>query len=633
MADWKEKYFSSLEILEDKEKEWNETDQLLRRCLSRITLSADGQDKKLDSLLERLRNSVRQEKNLTRIQNTVDAIVETATELAESKSQKLGVQQVLLAILKNISFPDKYSNDVKRIQKKIEYANENRDPVELIENLASLLSEIIKELEESASEKKEKKGLFSSLFGKASDADVEEKEIDTDTEKEASVERAETSAVSKENKHPENKASISDVDEALVLVRDVLTDYLRQLKLPKTDVANLDKLRKRVQAINARGELKKLVFDMAALTSPADSDKKADAGLSEEEHSFEINEVLIQLLERMDLPVELNERVEVLKLKWQDGVADDKIIDALEDIAELVIEIRTRIEREKNEIQLFLQQVTDRLLELDKHIQEDNELTGSIFEENKTFGEDVDGQVSNIRSDVQDATDLAELKLSIYEKLEVITGHVEGFRGKEEQRKAAMQERVEILNKKVTALESESNELREKIVEEQKQSMLDALTKIPNRLAWNERIEQEYSRWRRYKSPLVIVVWDVDDFKKINDTYGHKAGDKVLATIANVLNDQIRDTDFLARFGGEEFVVLFTETTLDDAGAVMEKLRKGIEECQFHHGEEAVKITVSGGFTEFQGEDTIETAFERADQFMYKAKKSGKNRCMSDKDK
>ncbi|MCK4708293.1 MAG: hypothetical protein KAU21_06730, partial [Gammaproteobacteria bacterium] len=355
-------------------------------------------------------------------------------EIAESKPQSLSVQQVLLAVLKNISFPDKYSSAVKRIKKKIEYAKEDRDPLELIDNLASLLSEIVEESEETTSTGKEKKGLFSGLFGKADKAsEVEEPAVSAD--------KTESASVRIEVKAADTRSGISDVDEAMVLVRDVLTDYLRQLQMPKNKAVNLDKLRKRVQAINARGELKQLAFDMAQLTKSVISEQgqEGDAETQEDEHSFEVNEILIQLLERMDLPVELNERVDVLKLKWQGGVADDQIVDALEDIAELVIEIRTRIDREKNEIQLFLQQITDRLLELDKHIQEDTELTASIFEENKTFGEDVDGQVKNIRSDVQDATDLAKLKLSIYEKLEVISDHVENFRGKEEQRKVAMQ--------------------------------------------------------------------------------------------------------------------------------------------------------------------------------------------------
>ncbi|WP_126452169.1 sensor domain-containing diguanylate cyclase [Sulfuriflexus mobilis] len=633
MADWKEKYFASLENLEEKEKGWHETDQLLRRCLSRITLSADGQDKKLDDLLERLRNSVRNEKNLSRIQNTVDAIIETAAEIADSKPKKITVPQVLLEILKKIEFPKKFANDVKRVRKKIEYANENRDPAELIDSLVSLLSEIIEEAEDSAGVEKEKKGLFSGLFGKGDKAPIEEKQPDVGVAKSEEV-NSEVNSEVKQAKQADIKPGTSDVDEALVLVRDVLTDYLRQIQVLEPDAASMGKVRLRVQSISARGELKQLVADMAKIIKPANPEhgQEDSAGNSEEKHGFEINEILIQLLERMGLPVELNERVEALKLKWQDGVSEDQIVDALEDIAELVIEIRTRIEREKNEIQLFLQQVTDRLLELDKHIQEDTALSAGIFEENKSFGEAVDGQVKNIRSDVQDATDLAKLKLSIYEKLEIINGHVEGFRGKEEQRKEAMQARVEALTKKVSELEGESSQLREKIVEEKQQSMLDALTRIPNRLAWNERITLEYNRWRRYKSPLVIAVWDVDDFKKINDTYGHKAGDKVLMTISNVFKDQVRETDFLARFGGEEFVVLLTETSLNDSVAVMEKLRKAIEGCQFHHGEKAVKITVSGGFTEFKGDDTEESAFERADQFMYQAKRSGKNRCISDND-
>jgi diguanylate cyclase len=477
-----------------------------------------------------------------------------------------------------------------------------------------------------ASESREKKGLLSSLFGSNREAATEKRLSDTDTDRKTATSDVEE----------------KEVDEALVLVRDVLTDFLRQVQMPVSNAAEMDKIRQRVHRIDARGELKQLLHDLARLLKPAATEAVAEksqeditgesAISTETGHGFEINEILIQLLERMDLPEELNERVDELKDKWQKGVTEDQIVDALEAIAELVIEIRSRIEREKNEFQLFLRQVTDRLLELDKHIREDVELRDSIFEENRTFGEAVDGQVKQIHNDVQDATDLAELKLSIYEKLETISRYVEGFRVKEDQRKEDMQARVDELTLKVSELEGESSQLREKIVEEQQQAMRDALTRVPNRLAWDERVTQEFGRWRRYRSPLVLVVWDVDDFKKVNDTYGHKAGDKVLVTIANVLNDQIRETDFLARFGGEEFVLLLTETTLEDSLAVVEKLRKAIEDCQFHHGDKAVLITVSGGFTEFKDEDTVETAFERADQFLYKAKRSGKNRCMSDND-
>ncbi|MDT8404813.1 diguanylate cyclase [Sulfuriflexus sp.] len=625
MADWKEKYFASLESLEDKEKEWQETDQLLRRCLSRITLAADGQDKRLDDLLERLRNSVRREKNMTRIQNTVDAIVEMATGIAENKTHQPGVQEVLLDILQKIDFPKSFAADVKRLRKKIEYASAGRDPAELTDNLIDLLADMLAAEELATGNGSEKKGLLSNLFGARRNSATEEIVPE--------VMAARITAA--------GAATLNEVDEALVLVRDVLSDFLRQLQMPGSQADAVARIRQRVQGINARGELKQLMHDLALVVKPAaesrtEQDKAGIAAGSlpvKTVHGFEINEILIQLLERMGLPEELNERVEALKSKWLPGVPEDQIVDALEAIAELVIEIRSRIEREKNEIQLFLKHVTDRLLELDKHIQEDTTLRESIFTENQIFGEAVDGQVQQIQIEVHDATDLADLKLSIYEKLETITRHVEGFRGKEEERKEAMAARIEVLTRKVSDLEGESCQLREKVVEEQQQALRDALTRIPNRLAWDERIALEYGRWRRYNTPLVLVVWDVDDFKKINDTYGHKAGDKVLVTIATVLHDQIRETDFLARFGGEEFVLLLTETTLEAAVAVVEKLRKAIEDCHFHHGDKEVKITVSGGFTAFEGEDTIDTAFERADQFMYKAKRDGKNHCISDLNK
>ena len=100
-------------------------------------------------------------------------------------------------------------------------------------------------------------------------------------------------------------------------------------------------------------------------------------------------------------------------------------------------------------------------------------------------------------------------------------------------------------------------------------------------MAYNERIETEIARYKRYQSPLTLLIWDVDKFKSVNDTYGHAAGDKVLKVIAKLLSSNIRETDFLARFGGEEFVVLMPETEITAAKDVAEKLRETIENSEF----------------------------------------------------
>jgi diguanylate cyclase len=121
------------------------------------------------------------------------------------------------------------------------------------------------------------------------------------------------------------------------------------------------------------------------------------------------------------------------------------------------------------------------------------------------------------------------------------------------------------------------------------------------------------------------MVCDVDLFKRINDAYGHLAGDKVLKIIANSLQRNLRSTDFIARFGGEEFVALMPETSTSEAKIVAEKMRINIEESPFNFKKEPVQITVSFGISEFAEGETAAEVFSRADKALYKAKENGRN--------
>ena len=129
-----------------------------------------------------------------------------------------------------------------------------------------------------------------------------------------------------------------------------------------------------------------------------------------------------------------------------------------------------------------------------------------------------------------------------------------------------------------------------------------------------------------------MAVWDIDKFKNVNDTYGHQAGDRVLTVVAKLLSQQIRETDFVARFGGEEFVLLMPETPLDQARKVADNLRNSIEACEFHFKDQRVPVTISCGLAEFNDGDKAETVFDRADRALYKAKHSGRNRCCTEQD-
>jgi diguanylate cyclase len=158
---------------------------------------------------------------------------------------------------------------------------------------------------------------------------------------------------------------------------------------------------------------------------------------------------------------------------------------------------------------------------------------------------------------------------------------------------------------------------------------MDPVTGLANRAAYDERIKDEYNRWRRFNSPLILMVWDLDDFKLVNDRFGHQAGDKALRVIGQILQKRLRQTDFVGRYGGEEFCVLLSGTPLDEAATVAEQIRKTVEESGFHSGNKPITLTISCGYTEFREGDTPDSAFSRADSALYKAKGEGKNRCIS----
>ncbi|MEQ8938796.1 MAG: GGDEF domain-containing protein, partial [Gammaproteobacteria bacterium] len=172
--------------------------------------------------------------------------------------------------------------------------------------------------------------------------------------------------------------------------------------------------------------------------------------------------------------------------------------------------------------------------------------------------------------------------------------------------------------------------LRKCIEEEKNKALNDALTSVANRMAFDARINTEFKRWQRYNVRLTLCLIDIDKFKNVNDTYGHKAGDIVLRTVANKCASRIRTSDFFCRYGGEEFALILPEPGIEAAQRVADALRETIEKCTFQYKEEVVPITVSCGLAEFKGRDTIDTAFQRADKALYKAKDLGRNRCIAE---
>ncbi len=155
-------------------------------------------------------------------------------------------------------------------------------------------------------------------------------------------------------------------------------------------------------------------------------------------------------------------------------------------------------------------------------------------------------------------------------------------------------------------------------------SLTDALTGLYNRRHFNAELEREFMRSKRYGGDLCIAIIDIDFFKKINDTYGHLCGDYVLKEVAYLILENFRKTDMVFRYGGEEFVVLMTETSLENSLIPLERLRKTIENNNFIFKGEKIKVTISIG-AETNHTESTEEFLNNADKALYQAKQNGRN--------
>lgn len=415
-------------------------------------------------------------------------------------------------------------------------------------------------------------------------------------------------------------------------IRDRVTDQQLQVVIDAVSAAliGLDRKRERDTSDTADespsrhggGLLQRLLGQPKKPAAQAAEPGKAGGG-----SGSSVRTILIQLLERLSLPDDLMERVEAIRERIEQSSDDSSWDKVVEQIAELVQAIRQQTQKEKQGMEDFLLQLSERLQEFDRH------LAGAAghYDDSQAAGEQLNDAVrqgiSSIQTGVREATSLDQVRQVVHSHIDSVLSHMQTFRGAEQARYQRARAELAQMSERLQTLEGETEVLRTRVHDERRTAQTDALTGIPNRLAYEDRLLQEIARWKRFATPLVLVVWDVDHFKTVNDKFGHRAGDKVLRTIARTLADAIRETDFIARYGGEEFVHLMTGAELSDCLVVADKLRERVQATGFHFRGDAVTVTVSCGLARFRDGDSTDTWFERADKALYRAKQAGRNRC------
>lgn len=338
---------------------------------------------------------------------------------------------------------------------------------------------------------------------------------------------------------------------------------------------------------------------------------------------------LIHLLEQLTLPADATHKI----VKIRDQISTNQytsLKDINNKISRVINEVNVELQRELDDIRHYLNRLIGQLSVLYGHLQFTQREQSLSCAEAENLNKDIKQHAEEMHSEIESINDLDQLKSSIDAHMVKIQTSLKEHMVSELQRKEATEERVKELKDRLQNMENETLNLKEKLNQEHNNAHRDILTGIANRLSYEEQIKKEFARSKRYQQPLTMAVIDIDNFKKINDRFGHKAGDKVLKAVATVCKENIRDSDFLARYGGEEFILLLPETDLEETGIAVENLRRVVENCNFYHQSQTVLVTISVGFAEFRPDDDVDSVFHRADMALYTAKSAGRNRCVSD---
>ncbi len=266
----------------------------------------------------------------------------------------------------------------------------------------------------------------------------------------------------------------------------------------------------------------------------------------------------------------------------------------------------------------------------------------SVFKQAKLIERLIDSSKNNI-------DDLSKTMLSELENMELKAREIDNVEGMQAHIKqsitfmskimnncAKMQSRINLANEatineltlKINTVSSFVEDLENKLNIAEESSLVDDLTQIGNRKGYIDFINKERNGWLNTQNPLSLIVLDVDNFKSVNDKYGHSTGDQVLKSLAQTLKKQIRSTDYIARYGGEEFVIILPNTDLDKTIQLTQKIRQVVNNLKFElrKKNKVLKITCSYGLATFSKEkpNTVDV-FNAADQALYQAKECGRD--------
>ncbi|WP_280043135.1 GGDEF domain-containing protein [Pseudomonas sp. Hg5Tf] len=663
---WKEKYLKSIEQQEKLERRWEARLDLLRRGLVRSTLAAEGSDRAVDQCMKEMREVIRTDNMDAALAGLIPRLEKAVLDSEQRRETRVAqVSSALTSLvsqLQTLPLPSDVSRPLKKFAKQVEArASQSREVPLLLGELSGLQGQALSALERP--EEAQRPGFLQRLFGNR----------ETEAENLQPVLAGVASGVSEVAEVVEQPVPVAQSSVAVAPQPYATVDVDELQTLEATAEVIVEPLPSAVDVPGVREKLENEAVPALQITElPANLEPEAEPpapvgpppGGSEQdvlallEHSPDerqddqpevapvddeeahyalpdgtepsyssvathIEETLLGLLDDLTLPERYKVQAQSVRERLEHGLNWYELLPVLDDLAVLMLAIN---DSGQHEFEAYLQQLNERLESFQSHLHEASE----GHADNTCAARDLDNQlreqVDGLQSSVQGAADLDSLKHILENRLEGLLGTMDEHQHQRDQREQDMASRLQGLAERVASMEQEAMGYREHLEEQRQKALIDPLTGLPNRAAWSERVDQEVLEWQENGGHLLMAILDLDHFKRINDSYGHLAGDKVLKIVANVLRKNLRSRDFIARFGGEEFVLLIPQTTLSTGCQLAESLRAAIEACPFHFKGERVTITLSIGISAFRSGERSEGVLKRADEALYRAKHLGRNR-------
>ena len=646
-ARWKEKYLKSVELQDKLERRWNARLDLLRRGLVRSTLAAEGTDRTVDQCMKEMREAVRtneMDAALAALLPRLEKAVLDSEQRRETRVEQVSAAlNTLVTQLQALPLPREVSKPLKAYAKQLENrVTHAREIPLLLGELSHLQGQALAPQLNDA--QPPKPGLLQRLFG-AQDAEKalgEATVVPIPVETQAPRPAAPNSVVPAHVAEPpavptpQPEPVIVEAEPQPLPPVATADDDAQALAEPSPSVPQeaqehassgaLESVVAMVEAENdqARDFVEQSPLDEQTELAEVDAvyalpDAPEPTYSSVAEH---IESTLLGLLSGLSLPEHHRPQAEAMCRRLEKGLNWYELLPILDDLAVLMLAIT---DSGQHEFEAYLKQLNERLESFQNNLQAASE----GHAEGRSAADDLHSQlrehVDGLQNSVQDAVDLNSLKHLLENRLEGLLGTMDQHQQQRIAREQEVSAHLQGLAERIASMEQQAQGYREHLEEQRQKALIDPLTDLPNRAAWGERLQYEVDQWQKNGNPLLIAMLDLDHFKRINDGYGHLAGDKVLKIIATQLRKHLRPIDFIARFGGEEFVLLMPDTPLAAGLDLIEKLRAAIEACPFHFKGEPVTITTSIGVSAFRTGDRSDHVLKRADEALYRAKRRGRN--------